>query len=79
MPNASDYGYDKSGQLPSTDVTTFTDYEREIAKAGFAYLRDPRQVRDGQRAVVRSLNAHDRTDVMFDVPAYEAHKKGKDQ
>lgn len=79
MNNASDHGYDISGQLPSTDVTTFTDYEREIARAGFCYLRDPKQVRDGQRAVVRSLTAYDRTDVMFDVPAFEAHQKGKDQ
>lgn len=79
MNNASDHGYDTSGQLPSTDVNTFSDYEREIARAGFCYLRDPMQVRNGKRAVVRSLTHHDRTDVTFDVPAYETHKKGKTQ
>jgi len=56
-----------------TDQTTkWTPREHLMCKAGYVYIKDTKQARNGVRAVAKSLSPYEPEDLVFDHPAYEA-------
>ena len=52
----------------------FTDLEHDMAKRGYVYYADSGKL-TGFRKPCRNLAGEDRARLVFDLPAYECHKR----
>jgi hypothetical protein len=53
-------------------ATKWTPREHTMCKAGYVYIKDMKQARNGSRAVAKSLSPYEPEDLIFDHPAFDA-------
>lgn len=53
--------------------TTWTPEEFQLARYGYAYLKDQKQVRGHLKQVVKDLTKYERSEITFDRPAFYTH------
>jgi len=54
----------------------YSEIEKDMARKGYVYHRNSNNGR-GMRKIVRNLLGEQRSDLVFDTPAYEQHNAAK--